>query len=346
MAKIAAKQVKELRDKTGVGMMDAKKALVASDGDMDKAIDFLREKGIAKAAKKSGNIAAEGLADVVVNGNTAAIVEVNAETDFVAKNAQFVELVNETAKVIAEGKPANNEEALALTMPSGETLEAAYVTATATIGEKISLRRFAVVEKTDAQHFGAYQHNGGRIGVVSVIEGGDEAIAKQISMHIAAMKPTVLSYSELDEQFVKDELAQLNHAIDQDNESRAMVNKPALPHLKYGSKAQLTDEVIAQAEEDIKAELAAEGKPEKIWDKIIPGKMDRFILDNTKVDQAYTLLAQVYIMDDSKTVEAYLESVNASVVEFVRFEVGEGIEKASNDFESEVAATMAAALNN
>ena len=275
-----------------------------------------------------------------LNGNVAAVVEVNAETDFVAKNAQFVELVNETAKVIAEGKPANNEEALALTMPSGETLEAAYVTATATIGEKISFRRFAVVEKTDAQHFGAYQHNGGRIGVVSVIEGGDEAIAKQISMHIAAMKPTVLSYSELDEQFVKDELAQLNHAIDQDNESRAMVNKPALPHLKYGSKAQLTDEVIAQAE------LAAEGKPEKIWDKIIPGKMDRFLLDNTKVDQAYTLLAQVYIMDDSKTVEAYLESVNASVVEFVRFEVGEGIEKASNDFESEVAATMAAALNN
>ena len=106
------------------------------------------------------------------------------------------------------------------------------------------------------------------------------------------------------------------------------------------------EEVVAQAEEDIKAELAAEGKPEKIWDKIIPGKMDRFLLDNTKVDQAYTLLAQVYIMDDSKTVEAYLESVNASVVEFVRFEVGEGIEKASNDFESEVAATMAAALNN
>ena len=340
MAEITAKLVKELREKSGAGVMDAKKALVEVDGDIEKAIELLREKGMAKAAKKADRIAAEGLTGIYVSGNVAAVV------DFVAKNAQFVELVNETAKVIAEGKPANNEEALALTMPSGETLEAAYVTATATIGEKISLRRFAVVEKTDAQHFGAYQHNGGRIGVVSVIEGGDEAIAKQISMHIAAMKPTVLSYSELDEQFVKDELAQLNHTIDQDNESRAMVNKPALPHLKFGSKAQLTDAVLAQAEEDIKAELAAEGKPEKIWDKIIPGKMDRFLLDNTKVDQAYTLLAQVYIMDDSKTVEAYLESVNASVVEFVRFEVGEGIEKASNDFESEVAATMAAALNN
>ena len=337
MAEITAKLVKELREKSGAGVMDAKKALVEVEGDIEKAIELLREKGMAKAAKKADRVAAEGLTGVYVNGNVAAVVEVNAETDFVAKNAQFVELVNE---------PANNEEALALTMPSGETLEAAYVTATATIGEKISFRRFAVVEKTDAQHFGAYQHNGGRIGVVSVIEGGDDALAKQISMHIAAMKPTVLSYTELDEQFVKDELAQLNHAIDQDNESRAMVNKPALPHLKYGSKAQLTDAVLAQAEEDIKAELAAEGKPEKIWDKIIPGKMDRFLLDNTKVDQAYTLLAQVYIMDDSKTVEAYLESVNASVVEFVRFEVGEGIEKASNDFESEVAATMAAALNN
>ena len=164
-------------------------------------------------------------------------------------------------------------------------------------------------------------------------------------MHVAAMKPTVLSYKELDEQFIYDELAQMNHAIDLDNESRAMVNKPALPHLKYGSKSQLTDEIIAQAEEDIKAELKAEGKPEKIWDKIIPGKMDRFMLDNTKVDQQYTLLAQVYIMDDSKTVEQYLDSVNAKVVTFTRFEVGEGIEKAANDFESEVAATMAAALN-
>lgn len=201
------------------------------------------------------------------------------------------------------------------------------------------------MEKTDAQHFGAYQHNGGRIGVISVVEGGDEALAKQISMHIAAMSPKVLSYKELDEQFIHDELAQMNHKIEQDNESRAMVNKPALPFLKYGSKGQLTDEVLAQAEEDIKAELKAEGKPEKIWDKIIPGKMDRFKLDNTKVDQEYTLLAQVYIMDDSKTVEAYLESVNAKVVDFVRFEVGQGIEKASNDFENEVAATMAAALN-
>ncbi|MFA9468672.1 translation elongation factor Ts [Streptococcus sp. E24BD] len=346
MAEITAALVKELREKSGAGVMDAKKALVETDGDIDKAIELLREKGMAKAAKKANRVAAEGLTGVYVNGNVAAVVEVNAETDFVAKNAQFVELVNETAKAIAEQKPANNEEAMAITLSNGETLEAAYINATATIGEKISFRRFALIEKTDDQAFGAYQHNGGRIGVISVIEGGDEALAKQLSMHIAAMKPTVLSYTELDEQFIKDELAQLNHKIEQDNESRAMVDKPALPLLKYGSKAQLTDEIIAQAEADIKAELAAEGKPEKIWDKIIPGKMDRFLLDNTQVDQAYTLLAQVYIMDDSKTVEAYLDSVNAKAITFARFEVGEGIEKASNDFEAEVAATMAAALKN
>ena len=344
MAEITAALVKELREKSGAGVMDAKKALVETEGDIEKAIELLREKGMAKAAKKADRVAAEGLTGVYVDGNVAAVVEVNAETDFVAKNAQFVELVTTTAKVISEDKPADNEAALKLTMPSGETLEEAYVNATATIGEKISFRRFALVEKTDAQAFGAYQHNGGRIGVISVVDGGDETLAKQISMHIAAMKPTVLSYTELDEQFVKDELAKINHKIEQDNESRAMVDKPALPLLKYGSKAELSDEVIAAAEEAIKAELTAEGKPEKIWDKIIPGKMDRFMLDNTQVDQAYTLLAQVYIMDDSKTVEAYLNSVNASVVEFARFEVGEGIEKASNDFEAEVAATMAAAL--
>lgn len=345
MAEITAKLVKELREKSGAGVMDAKKALVETDGDMDKAIELLREKGMAKAAKKADRVAAEGLTGVYVSGNVAAVVEVNAETDFVAKNAQFVELVNETAKAIAEQKPADNDAAQNVKLASGETLTDAYVNATATIGEKISFRRFQVLEKTDAQHFGAYQHNGGRIGVITVVEGGDEALAKQISMHIAAMNPKVLSYKELDPQFIHDELAQMNHKIDQDNESRAMVNKPALPHLKYGSKGQLTDEVLAQAEADIKAELQAEGKPEKIWDKIIPGKMDRFKLDNTKVDQEYTLLAQVYIMDDSKTVEAYLDSVNAKVTEFARFEVGEGIEKASNDFENEVAATMAAALN-
>ncbi|MCL2114237.1 translation elongation factor Ts [Lactococcus protaetiae] len=338
---VTAAQVKELREKTGAGIMDAKRALVETDGNMEAAAELLREKGIAKAAKKADRVAAEGLTGIAVDGNVAALVELNSETDFVAKNDQFVALVKETAELIAANKPANNEEALAIKTASGATLEESLVQATATIGEKITFRRFVVVEKTDAQYFGAYQHNGGKIGVITVIEGGDAALAKSVSMHVAAMNPTVLSYEELDAQFIHDETAQLIHKIEQDNESRALVNKPALPFPKFGSKLQITPEAIATAEVEIKEELKAEGKPEKIWDKILPGKMAKFLEDNTKVDQQYTLLAQLYIMDDSMTVEKFLDSKGAKAISFTRFEVGEGIEKAETDFAAEVEAAKA-----
>ncbi|WP_396513284.1 translation elongation factor Ts [Lactococcus garvieae] len=334
---VTAAQVKELREKTGAGIMDAKRALVETDGNMEAAAELLREKGIAKAEKKADRIAAEGLTGIAVNGNTAALIELNSETDFVAKNEQFVAIVKETAELIAEKKPATNEEAMALTTAEGISLEDSYTQATATIGEKISFRRFQLIEKTDAQTFGVYQHNQGRIGVVTVVEGGDAELAKAVAMHIAAMNPTVLSYKELDAEFVHDELAKLNHTIDEDNESRKLVNKPMLPHLAYGSRSQLTEEVLANAESEMKEELLAEGKPEAILGKIIPGKVAKFIIDNTKVDQAYTLLGQLYVMDDSKTVEAFLESKGAKVVAFTRYEVGEGIEKAENNFAAEVA---------
>lgn len=334
---VTAAQVKELREKTGAGIMDAKRALVETDGNMEAAAELLREKGIAKAEKKADRIAAEGLTGIAVNGNTAALIELNSETDFVAKNEQFVAIVKETAELIAEKKPATNEEALALTTAEGISLEDSYTQATVTIGEKISFRRFQLIEKTDAQTFGVYQHNQGRIGVVTVVEGGDAELAKAVAMHIAAMNPTVLSYKELDAEFVHDELAKLNHTIDEDNESRKLVNKPMLPHLAYGSRSQLTEEVLANAEAEMKEELLAEGKPEAILGKIIPGKVAKFIIDNTKVDQAYTLLGQLYVMDDSKTVEAFLESKGAKVVAFTRYEVGEGIEKAENNFAAEVA---------
>lgn len=334
---VTAAQVKELREKTGAGIMDAKRALVETDGNMEAAAELLREKGIAKAEKKADRIAAEGLTGIAVNGNTAALIELNSETDFVAKNEQFVAIVKETAELIAEKKPATNEEALALTTAEGISLKDSYTQATATIGEKISFRRFQLIEKTDAQTFGVYQHNQGRIGVVTVVEGGDAELAKAVAMHIAAMNPTVLSYKELDAEFVHDELAKLNHTIDEDNESRKLVNKPMLPHLAYGSRSQLTEEVLANAEAEMKEELLAEGKPEAILGKIIPGKVAKFIIDNTKVDQAYTLLGQLYVMDDSKTVEAFLESKGAKVVAFTRYEVGEGIEKAENNFAAEVA---------
>jgi len=340
---ITAQQVKQLRDATGVGMMDAKKALVEVDGDMDKAVALLREKGMAKAAKKADRIAAEGLTGIFVEGNIAAMVEVNSETDFVAKNAQFVELVNETAELVAKNKPANNEEVLALVNAKGETLEAAYIEATNVIGEKISFRRFVVIEKNDDQVFGTYKHGGGRIGVVDVVEGADEAVAKQIAMHISAMKPQVLSYKDLDPKFIEDEVTALKARIDIENEDRKRTGKPFLRQVDFGSELQLTEEVIAAEKAKLEAELKEQGKPEKIWDKIVPGQIDKFIRDNTQIDQEYTLLAQGYVLDDSKTVGQFLKSINANVAKFTRFEVGEGIEKKADDFAEEVAAQMKAA---
>ena len=247
MAKITAQLVKELRERTGAGVMDAKKALVEVDGDMDKAVQYLRDKGMAKAAKKADRVAAEGLTGVYVDGNVAAITEVNSETDFVSSNDKFVKLVNEATKTIAEGKPTDMEAAEELKMADGTTLGQSFVDATATIGEKIVLRRFALEEKTDDQEFGAYQHNGGQIGVITVLEGADAATAKHLAMHIAAMSPKVISPDELDDEFITDQLAVMNHKIDQDNESRALVNKKPLPHLVYGSEKQLSDDVLAKA---------------------------------------------------------------------------------------------------
>ena len=333
MAKITAQLVKELRERTGAGVMDAKKALVEVDGDMDKAVQYLRDKGMAKAAKKADRVAAEGLTGVYVDGNVAAITEVNSETDFVSSNDKFVKLVN-------EGKPADMEAAEELKMADGTTLGQSFVNATATIGEKIVLRRFALEEKTDDQEFGAYQHNGGQIGVITVLEGADAATAKHLAMHIAAMSPKVISPDELDDEFITDQLAVMNHKIDQDNESRALVNKKPLPHLVYGSEKQLSDDILAKAKEDIKAELKEEGKPEKIWDKIIPGKMQRFIDDNTQVDKQFAVLSQNYIMDDSKTVGEFLKEKGAKLVAFQRYEVGEGIEKKQEDFAAEVREQM------
>ena len=203
MAQITAAQVKELRDRTQVGMMDAKKALVAADGDMDKAIDVLREKGLAKAAKKSGNIAAEGLAEIAVNGNTAAIIEVNSETDFVASNDQFKDYVNNVAAAIAANKPADLEAAKATKMSDGQTVDEGAIALTTVIGEKISLRRFQVVEKTDNEHFGKYLHNGGQIAALTVIEGADDDTAKDVAMHVAAINPEYLDRTKVPAEELK-----------------------------------------------------------------------------------------------------------------------------------------------
>ncbi|KRL08308.1 translation elongation factor Ts [Liquorilactobacillus hordei] len=286
MAKISASQVKELRDKTGVGMMEAKKALVAVEGDMEKAIDFLREKGIAKAAKKSDRVAAEGLADVEVFGNVAAVVEVNAETDFVAQNAQFKELVKTIASKIAEAKPANVEEALKISTDKG-TVNDEIIEATQVIGEKITLRRFTLVEKTETQNFGSYLHMGGKIASLVLVEGADEATAKDVAMHVAAINP------------------------------------------KYVDRTEVPAQELAHEKEVLTQEALNEGKPEKIVEKMVEGRLNKFLAEISLTDQEF-------VKDPDQTVAKYVTSKGGKVVSFTRYEVGEGIEKKEDNFVEEV----------
>ena len=191
--------IKELRDMSGAGLMDCKKALEASNGDIDKAIDYLREKGISKAAKKADRIAAEGLSSILIEGNNASIVEVNCETDFVAKNEKFVNLVNTIAKLIVENDVKTMEEAMNLKTDE-DTLNDTIVNFTATIGEKISFRRFDRITKTDTQNFGGYVHMGGKIAVLTLIDGANEQVAKDVSMHSAAMRPKYVTRSEVSKE--------------------------------------------------------------------------------------------------------------------------------------------------
>ncbi|MFV0559760.1 MAG: translation elongation factor Ts [Enterococcus sp.] len=287
MADVTAKMVKELREMTGVGMMDAKRALVEVDGDMDKAVDHLREKGMAKAAKKNDRVAAEGLAAVAVKGNTAAIVEVNSETDFVSKNEMFQDLVKEIAELVAENKPADMEAAMKLATPKG-TIESDLIEATQVIGEKISFRRFEVIEKDDNSAFGGYLHMGGRIAVMTLLNGTtDEAIARDVAMHVAAINPRYVNDTQIPE-------SELEH-----------------------EKAILTEQALN------------EGKPAKIVEKMVEGRMNKFKAEIVLVDQPF-------VKDPDMTVEKFVASKGATVNTFVRFEVGEGIEKREDNFVEEV----------
>lgn len=291
MSKISASMVKELRERTGVGMMDAKRALVEVDGDMDKAIDLLREKGMAKAGKKNDRIAAEGLANVYISGNTAAIVEINSETDFVAKNEMFQKLVKDVAKLVADNKPETLEDALAIVTENG-TIESDIIEATQVIGEKISFRRFELVEKDDNAAFGGYLHQGGRIAVLTVLEGTtDEEPAKDIAMHVAAINP------------------------------------------RYVSKEQVSQDELDREKKVLTEQALNEGKPESIVEKMVIGRMNKFLAEICLVDQPF-------VKDPDMTVEKYAASKGATVKGFVRFEVGEGIEKREENFADEVASQM------
>lgn len=201
---ITAQMVNELRNKTGAGMMDCKKALVETNGDMDAAVDYLREKGIAKAAKKADRIAAEGLANVYIEGNKAAIIEVNSETDFVSKNENFKAMVDEIGKAILKSNVNTLEEAMKAQTNEG-TVEELIVAKTATIGEKLSLRRVEVREKSDDEAFGSYLHMGGKIAVLTIVKGANEEVAKDVAMQAAAMKPEYLSEENVPEERVEKE---------------------------------------------------------------------------------------------------------------------------------------------
>lgn len=287
MAQITASLVKELRERTGAGMMDCKKALTQTDGDIDAAIDYLRENGIAKAAKKADRIAAEGLSYIEVKGNKAVILEINSETDFVAKNEKFVALVKNVAEAILAAEPKTLEEALQVEAQGG-TVEAVINEGIATIGEKLSLRRFEVVSKTDADAFGAYSHMGGRIGVLTLVEGStDEEAAKDVAMHIAALAPKYLDESEVPVDVLEHE------------------------------KKVLTEQALN------------EGKPANIVEKMIVGRINKFL-------EEITVVKQKFVKDDSFTVEKFVASKGGKLAKFVRYEVGEGIEKKEDNFAEEV----------
>jgi elongation factor Ts len=289
---VTAKQVKELRELTGAGMMDCKKALTETDGDIEKAVDWLRQNGLAKAAKKEGRIAAEGLSRILINGNKAAIVEVNSETDFVAKNDQFIALLDETLETIIASDAKTVEEALALTCKEG-TLADAFTNAVATIGEKITLRRFEVIEKADDETFGAYTHQGGRITAVTVVKGGDAQVAKNMAMQVASMNPTYVSRNDMPQDVVAHE-------------------------------REIQEGIVANDES-----LAS--KPEKVKAGIIEGRVSKSLQDMCLVDQDFFL-------DTNLKCKQYLKDNGAEVLKFVKYTVGEGIEKKQDDFAAEVAA--------
>jgi elongation factor Ts len=284
---ITASMVKELRDTTGAGMMDAKKALTETNGDMEAAVDWLRTKGLAKAAKKSGRTAAEGLVAVKVEGNHGVAVEVNSETDFVGKNAEFQQMVSGIADV-AVG--VSDIDALKAADMGGKTVETVITDKIATIGENMSVRRMSTI---DGDTVVSYVHNAaapgmGKIGVLVALTGGDEAFGKQVAMHIAAVNPASLSEADLD---------------------------PA----------------VVEKEKQVQIDIAREsGKPEAVIEKMIVGRMQKYMSE-------VTLLNQAFVVNPDLTVGKAAEEAGATITGFVRLEVGEGIEVVKEDFAAEVA---------
>lgn len=288
---ISAGLVKELREKTGAGMMDCKKALTETNGDIEKAIEYLREKGLASAAKKAGRIAAEGLTSVEVDGNYAVLLEVNCETDFVAKNDEFQGFIKNLGEHLLKNKPASVEEALGQKLNGGEeTIQERLSTLIAKIGENMNFRRFQIIEKKDSDAFGAYVHMGGRISVLTLlVNSTNEDVAKDISMHIAAINP------------------------------------------RFISRDEVSDEVIQSEREILTQQALNEGKPANIVEKMVEGRLSKFYSE-------VCLLEQPFVKDPDQTVKKLLqkEGNDVTVSTFIRYELGEGLEKRQDNFAEEV----------
>ena len=284
---VSAELVKQLREKTGAGMMDCKKALAETNGDMSKAEDYLREKGIAKATKKESRIAAEGLANIYIDGNKAVILEVNSETDFVSKNEEFTSMIDIIGKSLLNSNAKTLEEALEVKCDEG-TIKDLIVAKTATIGEKLSFRRFEVVEKEDNQIFGTYSHMGGKIVTLAVLEGEDAEVAKDVAMQIAAMRPLYLDRDSVPEDRIEKER-----------------------------------EILTEQAQN-------EGLDENKIPMIINGRLNKFFEEVCLVDQGF-------VKENKMKVSKYVESKNMKILSFVRYEVGEGMEKKEENFADEVA---------
>ncbi len=283
---ITAALVKELRERTGAGMMECKKMLTETNGDIDVAIEELRKKGAAQADKKAGRVAAEGTILTLVEGGVGVAVEVNSETDFSAKNENFLAFANNVAAAILKNKPADIAALADVEIEAGQTVEIARQALIQEIGENISVRRFEVITAGDNEVLGAYQH-GNKISVVTRLTGSDEALAKDIAMHVAASKPVCVSADEV------------------------------------------PSELLAKEREIFAAQAAESGKPPEIMEKMVEGRIRKYLNE-------VTLMGQAFVKDPDQTVEKLLNSANTSVAQFVRYEVGEGIEKKEDDFVKEV----------
>ena len=321
MTKITAAEVNKLRKATGAGMMDCKKALVEAEGDFDNAIDILRKKGQKVAAKRADSDSTEGAAVAKVNEeNTLGVaIVLGCETDFVGKNENFLALANQLAEIALDH---TSKDAFLAADFDGMSVADKLIEQTGVIGEKLDLKSF---EKVEAPYVGAYVHINKIAALVGLSANVDNAatLAKDLAMQVASMGATSLSYKDFDPAFVASETEARIAVIEKDNIELERLGKTLKNVPSYISMAQLTPEVLAQAEEDAKAQLKAEGKPEQIWDKILPGKMDRFISDNTTLDKEQCLLDQDFIKDDKSTVAKYVASYGeVEVTEFKRVALG------------------------